>query len=171
MRERPNKTGAGKGAMMVQFHVGRLGRPMPGPLSLECMRNLALAGWLLCAPLLCLGSGCVLFPQRGLVAPSASGEVLDSGTLKPVAGAVVVRQITVGDRATTSRTDESGFFQFERQKGLRWLTGCRAAGPIEYRIVAEGYAHFQTNLYGGGDFYGGSIPHNVGRVLLQREKQ
>lgn len=44
-----------------------------------------------------------------------------------------------------------------------------AANQIHYGIEAGGYRPFETNLYGGGSFYRGTLPHNLGVVLLHRE--
>ena len=51
------------------------------------------------------------------------------------------------------------------------MGGCRAASPIEYAVSAKGYRPFQTNLYGGGDFYHGTLPHALGQIRLAKIEQ
>lgn len=122
--------------------------------------------------LLTLLTGCVIFPHGDLVAPSARGRVLDSATLEPVARARVVRRIPRLDRARETCTDAEGQFAFKRDKDLGWvLMVDYAPHRIEYRVEAGGYRPFQTNLYGGGSFYRGTVPHDLGQVLLHRQTE
>lgn len=66
-------------------------------------------------------------------------------------------------------TDGEGAFVFKKDKDLAWvLMVDYAANEIQYRIEASGYQPFETNLYGGGSFYPGSLLHDIGGVLLHR---
>jgi|SRR5690348_16739823 len=114
-------------------------------------------------------TGCVIFPHGELVAPPARGRVLDSETLEPVPHSKVVRRIGRLDRNRETFTDGQGDFVFKKDKDLKWLLMVDyAANQIHYRIEAGGYRPFETNLYGGGSFYRGTLPHDIGEVLLQR---
>lgn len=125
-------------------------------------------------PLLALAllAGCVVFPRGELAAPPASGQVLDSDDLRPVAHAKVVRHIEAFDRTRAVRTDEHGSFDLKRDTDVRWLPFVGyAASLIQYRIEAEGYRPFTTNLYGGGSFSHGRQPHELGRILLHKAQE
>ena len=117
-------------------------------------------------------TGCVIFPHGEWVAPPASGQVVDSDDLRPVAQAKVARHVEAYDRTRVVRTDEHGTFDFKKDTDLRWLPFvCYAASPIKYRIEAEGYRSFTTNLHGGGSFSHGRQPHELGQVLLQKAQK
>jgi hypothetical protein len=116
-------------------------------------------------------TGCVPLAHRGLVAPPASGQVVDAETMKPITHAAVTRHIQAVDRVSTITTDDTGSFSFSKRSKWFCLAGCRAASPIEYRVSAQGHSAFQTNFYGGGDFYRGTVPHDLGRILLPRAAQ
>lgn len=129
-------------------------------------------------PLIALGllptflTGCVFFPHAELMAPPAQGRVLDSDTLEPVPKAKVVRRIERLDRDRVTFTDSNGAFTFKKDNDLGWLLMVDyAANQIHYRIDSIGYRVFQTNLYGGGSFYRGRLPHDLGVVLLQRQSE
>jgi hypothetical protein len=113
-------------------------------------------------------TGCVPLAHRSLLAPPASGQAADMETLKPIAQASVVRHIEAVAPTSTAITDDKGSFHFEKNSRLLWLAGCRVARAIEYCVSAQGYTPFQTNLCGGGDFYRGTVPHDLGRILLLR---
>lgn len=112
-------------------------------------------------------AGCVVFPHGDLAAPPASGFVLDSRTLQPVAMATVTRRI--GERRTVQvvHSDRHGRFALKKEKDLGWLLMVDyAANRIHYRIEAPGYDAYETNLFGGGSFARGAVPHDLGAVLL-----
>ena len=135
----------------------------------DCMKARTIL--LACPAALLPFTGCVLLPHTSLVAPPASGQVLDKQTLKPIGHASVVRRIEGADKTFKTITDEGGSFQIAKSSQLVWLGGCRAANSIDYVVLAEGYRPFQTNMYGGGDFYRGTVPHDLGRILLPRIPQ
>jgi hypothetical protein len=117
-------------------------------------------------------TGCVIFPHGELIAPQASGQVVDSDDLRPVAHARVVRHIEAFNRTRVVRTDEHGTFDLKKDTDLRWLPFvCYAASPIQYRIEAEGYRAFATNLYGGGSFGHGGRSHELGKILIQKARE
>jgi hypothetical protein len=117
----------------------------------------------------CLLTGCVIFPHGEWVAPPASGQVLDAENLQPIAQAKVVRSILALNRTRVASTDEHGAFELKKDRDLRWLPFvCYGAGPIDYRIEAEGYQPFTTNRYGGGSFSQGRQPHGLGHILMHR---
>ena len=117
-------------------------------------------------------TGCVIFPHSQLIAPPAQGKVLDSETLEPLPHAKVVRRIEKLDNSQMTFTDGKGDFAFKQATRLRWLLMVDyAANKIQYRIEAAGYRHFETNLYGGGSFYSGTLPHDFGAVLMLRQSQ
>ncbi len=116
-------------------------------------------------------TGCVPLAHSSLVAPPASGQVVDVQTLNPISHARVTRHIEAVDKTSNTTTDDTGSFSFPKRSKWFWLAGCRAANPIEYRVSAEGHKTFQTNLYGGGDFYRGTLPHDLGRIFLLRTTQ
>jgi hypothetical protein len=116
-------------------------------------------------------TGCVPLAHRSLVAPPASGQVFDEETMKPIPHATVTRRIQAVDRKSSITTDATGSFSFAKRSKWFWLAGCRAASPIEYRVSAQGHSAFQTNYYGGGDFYRGTVPHEFGRILLPKAAQ
>jgi len=117
-------------------------------------------------------SGCVVFPHGELVAPQASGRVLDSETLQPVAHARVTRRIDSLNRTSATLTDDRGAFQFQKDSDLRWIPFvCYAANSIDYQIKAEGYRPFTINLHGGGSFYRGTLAHALGDLLVVRDAQ
>ncbi len=121
-----------------------------------------------CVALLLPVTGCVPLGHSSLVAPPASGQVVDAETLKPIMRARVTRQIRAVDKASNTTTDDTGSFSFRKRSKWFWFAGCRAASPVEYRVSADDHRAFQTNLYGGGDFYRGTVPHDLGRILLPR---
>lgn len=122
--------------------------------------------------LVALLPGCVIFPHGELVAPSAQGRVLHSETQEPVVHAKVTRRIERFDRSRVTFTDEQGCFAFKKDKDLRWLLMVDyAANRIHYQIEAAGYQSFGTNLYGGGSFYPGTLPHDLGVVGLRRQPE
>jgi len=122
------------------------------------------------ALLLTLNTGCVIFPHGELMAPPAQGRAVDSGTLEPLRHARVVRRIERLDRERVAFTDAQGRFAFKQDRDLGWLLMVDyAANQIQYRIDAIGYRSFETNLYGGGSFYRGRQPHDLGIVPLHRE--
>jgi hypothetical protein len=117
-------------------------------------------------------AGCVIFPHGQLVAPPAQGRVLDSETLEPLPHSKVVRRIERMDRTRVTFTDGHGDFAFKKDTHLRWLLVVDyAANEVQYRIEAAGYRPFETNLYGGGSFHPGTLPHDLGAVLLRRKPQ
>ena len=117
-----------------------------------------------------LFTGCVLFPHGELMAPPAEGKIVDSETLSPLPHARVVRQIERLNRDRTTCTDAQGDFSFPKDTDLKWLLMVDyAANKILYRVEAGGYRTFETNLYGGGSFSHGSLPHDLGVVRLQKE--
>jgi hypothetical protein len=117
-------------------------------------------------------TGCVIFPHGEWVAPPASGCVLDADNHQPVARAKVTRHIGAFNRKRAVSTDAHGNFDFKKDTDLRWLPFvCYAATPIQYRIEAEGYRPFTTNLYGGGSFAHGRQPHELGQILLQKARE
>jgi len=127
-----------------------------------------------CIPYVALAlsiTGCVPIAHRSLVAPPALGQVVDLETLKPIAHASVTRHIDAVDKTSNTTTDDTGSFSLPKHSKWFWLAGCRAASPVEYRVSANGHTPFQTNLYGGGDFYRGTVPHDLGRILLLRATQ
>ena len=124
-----------------------------------------------CAGLVLPLTGCVPLAHSSLLAPPVSGQVLDVETLKPITRARVTRHIQAVDKTSNTTTDNSGSFSFPKRSKWFWLAGCRAAEPIEYRVSAQGHEAFQTNLYGGGDFYRGKLPQDLGRILLPRTAQ
>jgi hypothetical protein len=126
---------------------------------------------LVCVAVLLPVTGCVPLGHSSLVAPPASGQVVDADTLKPISHARVTRQTQAVDMTSIISTAEIGSFLFSKRSKWFWLAGCRAAGPIEYRVSAEGHKTFQTNTYGGGDFYRGTVPHELGRILLPASEQ
>jgi hypothetical protein len=134
----------------------------------DCMRT---GGLFLCIALLLLVTGCVPLGHSSLVAPTASGQVLDLGTLKSITHAKITRRIQAVDKTSTITTDDMGSFSFPKRSKWFWFAGCRAASPVEYCVSADGYRDFQTNLYGGGDFHRGTVPHDLGRILLPRAAQ
>ncbi len=136
-----------------------------GPITLfDCMRACVIR--LACVGLVPAVTGCVPLAHSSLVAPPASGQVVDVETLKPITHARVTRHIEVVDKTSDTTTDDTGSFSFPRRSKWFWLAGCRAASPIEYLVSAEGHRSFQTNLCGGGDFYRGTLPHELGRIPL-----
>jgi hypothetical protein len=67
-------------------------------------------------------------------------------------------------------TDQHGEFSFKQDKDLGWLLMVDyAPNQIQYRIEAAGYVPFETNRYGGGSFYRGTLPHDFGVVLLEKQ--
>jgi hypothetical protein len=135
-------------------------------LSFDCMKPL------LALFILLVLTGCVIFPHGEWVAPPASGRVLDGDDHQPVARAKVTRLIEAFDRKRVVSTDAHGNFDFKKETHLRWLPFvCYAATPIHYRIEAEGYRPFITNLYGGGSFSHGRQPHELGQILLQKARE
>ena len=116
-------------------------------------------------------TGCVPLGHSSLVAPPASGQVVDLETLKPIIHAKVTRRIQAVNKTSNTTTDDAGSFSFPKRSKWFWLAGCRAASPIEYCVSAEGHSAFKTNVYGGGDFYRGTVPHDFGRILLPRAAQ
>jgi hypothetical protein len=127
---------------------------------------------LLALTLLTFVTGCVILPHGELVAPPASGQVLDSDGLRPVAQAKVVRRIEAFDRVHVTLTVGHGAFELKKDTDLRWLPFvCYATTSIEYRIEAAGYRTFMTNLYGGGSFGHGHLPHELGRILIQKVQE
>lgn len=124
---------------------------------------------LLAVSALMFQTGCVIFPHGGLVAPPASGQVMDSASLRPLAHAKVERHIQMVDRSRVVTTDPQGRFTLKKDTDLRWIPFvCYAASSIQYRITTEGYHPFTTNLLGGGSFYRGRQPHELGQVLLRK---
>jgi hypothetical protein len=127
---------------------------------------------LLALLLLTFLTGCVIFPHGELVAPPASGQVMDSDGLQPVAQAKIVRHIEAFDRTRVVRSDEHGAFHFKKDSDLCWLLFvCYAASPIQYRVEADGYQPFTTNLYGGGSFSRGRQPHELGQIFIHKTKE
>jgi hypothetical protein len=117
-------------------------------------------------------TGCVIFPHDQLMAPPAQGKVLDSETLSPLPHSKVVRRIVRLDRNRETFTDGQGDFAFKKDTHLRWIRMVDyAPNEIQYRIEAAGYRPFETNRYGGGNFYPGKLPHDFGVVLLHRLSQ
>ena len=115
-------------------------------------------------------TGCVIFPHGDLQAPPANGTVLDSQTHQPIPQAKVIRRIPRLDRTSVMCTDQHGEFSFKRDKDLGWLLMVDyAPNRIQYRIEAAGYVPFETNRYGGGSFYRGTLPHDFGVVLLEKQ--
>lgn len=133
--------------------------------------SMRACGILACVALVVPLIGCVPLGHSSLVSPPASGQVVDGKTLKPVTHARITRHIEAVDKTSNTTTDDTGSFSFPKRSKWFWFAGCRAARPIEYSVLAEGYSPFQTNLYGGGDFYRGTVPHDLGRILLLRTTQ
>jgi hypothetical protein len=117
-------------------------------------------------------TGCVIFPHGVLMAPPAQGRVLDSESNEPVVNAKVVRRIERLDRSRVTFTDVEGGFAFKKDKDLGWLLMVDyAASQIHYEVDAAGYQPFGTNLYGGGSFYRATLPHDLGVVRLQKQRE
>lgn len=114
-------------------------------------------------------TGCVVFPHGELVAPPAQGRVVDAETREPVVESKVTRRIGRSDQRQITFTNRRGDFAFKKAQRLGWLLMVDY-GPnqIHYRFEAAGYRSFETNLYGGGSFYRGTLSHDLGIVLLQR---
>ena len=119
-----------------------------------------------------LVTGCVIFPHGELMAPPAQGKVVDSDTLEPLPHAEVVRRIERLDRKRVVFADADGEFSFKKDRDLGWLLMVDyAANRIEYLVKAGGYCSFETNLYGGGSFYRGTLPHDLGVVRLSKTSE
>lgn len=117
-------------------------------------------------------AGCVVFPHGELVAPAASGRVLDAQSLRPVRQARVTRRVDAWDRTCVTFTDDRGAFELRKDTDLRWIPFvCYAASAIRYRIDANGYSPFTTNRYGGGSFHRGRSLHDLGQVLLRKNSE
>jgi hypothetical protein len=110
-----------------------------------------------------LFAGCVIFPHGELVAPPAQGRVVDSDTLEPLQNAKVIRCIMRAGRTNQVFTDAQGQFAFKQDKDLKWLLTVTYINEIRFRIDAAEHLPFETNLHG-------AQPHDLGLILLQREK-
>jgi hypothetical protein len=119
-----------------------------------------------------LVAGCVIFPHGDLMAPPALGKVVDAETLDPLPGAKVVRRIEKLDRNRVTLTDAQGEFAFKRDRDVGWILMVDyAAQRIRYSVEARGYRPFETNLYGGGSFYRGTLTHDLGLVQLHKASE
>jgi hypothetical protein len=117
-------------------------------------------------------SGCIVFPHGELVAPLAHGRVVAGDTRSAISRARVVWRIENVKREAITVTDPAGEFAFKKKNRLGWLLMVDyAAREIHYRIVADGYRSFETNLHGGGSFSAGRRPHELGLVLLEPETE
>ncbi len=117
-------------------------------------------------------SGCVVFPHGELVAPPADGRVVAADTWTAISGARVVRRIDNVKREAITASDRDGYFAFKKKNRLGWLLMVEyAATGIHYRIAADGYRSYETNLFGGGTLYAGRRPHELGLVLLEPEAE
>jgi hypothetical protein len=110
---------------------------------------------------LTLTSGC----ESVWVVPPAGGRVVDIRSQRPIPEAQVTRVCV--DAPAKTKTDSSGYFEFQGKRKLQVPFGDPLTTPASYRIEAAGYVSTETNGPNFGWANQRDLRHNLGEIRMQ----